>query len=128
MVYDGLMIFIGHVEYRLIIFREEHMWTNEHMVSIDAKIIATGSNLSTQFEQLLKEPSTTILHSTVRPLNLKIDFLWIKTKDRALIDKDKTILLAKLNNFILWWSYNINILYGMWHTVVDSLKAERKYS
>ena len=81
MVYDGLMIFIGHVEYRLIIFRKEHMWTNEHMVSIDAKIITTGSNFSTQFEQLLKEPSASIPHSTVRPFDLKIDFLWIKTKD-----------------------------------------------
>ena len=81
MVYDGLMIFIGHVEYRLIIFRKKHMWTDEHMVSIDAKIISAGSDFSTQFEQLLKEPTATISHSTVRPFNLKIDFFGIKTKD-----------------------------------------------
>jgi hypothetical protein len=104
------------------------MWTNEHMVSIDAKIISAGSDFSTQFEQLLEEPSASIPHTTVRPFDLKIDFFGIEAKDRALIDKDKTILLAKLNNLILWWSYNINILYGMWHTLADTLKAERKYA
>ena len=67
-----LMLLIAHIEHCLAAGRQKDMRTNQHVVGIDAQIMAACAYRPTQLHQLLKQPSAAITHAAVGILYLDI--------------------------------------------------------
>jgi hypothetical protein len=79
-VNDGLMIFVSQVKNGLPVLCEKYMWADEYMISIDTEIIPAGTHIAAEFQQLLKEPTTTVTDTTVRPRYLQSDLFGIESE------------------------------------------------
>ena len=54
------MFLITLIEHSLALARKEHVWINQHMIGINAEVMAACANITRQFNKLLEQPSTAI--------------------------------------------------------------------
>ena len=69
------MLLVTHVEDSLLVLRQEYMWTNKHMVCVNAEVMLAGAHLSAQFDELLEEPAATVTHTAVSHCYLQVQLL-----------------------------------------------------
>ena len=65
-----LMLLIAHIEYGLTTRCQEHMGSDEHVVGIDAQVIAARSHSSAELQELLEQLSAAVQRLSVRCVNL----------------------------------------------------------
>ena len=121
-----LVLLIAHIENGLHIFCQEHMRTNQHMISIDTQVVAAGTDLSAQLHKLLEQPPTTVPQTSVTIRYLQVQFLRTEAKDRILVHEPQTVFLTEAHNLVLSRRNDIDILNGVCHTTTNPLQTQRK--
>ena len=94
----------------------------QHVVSVNAQVIAARADGTRQLDKLLKQPAAAV--AAVGELD--VEFLGSIAEDIVLVDELQVVSRTEVHYLLLFWSHYVYLLDGVANAVLYAFKAQRQ--